>query len=197
MKRQTNLVIISGPSGSGKDSVIDGLIKKGILIERVITSTTRPARSMESNGNPYYFINEKEFKQNIEKNIFVEWAKVDNGKFYGVTKTEIDRVQKIKNKIGIWKIEYKGLIAAKKIFPDILSILIEPPDIESLVERSRKRAQQKEKEIQERVLYSKEFMKHKNLYDYSIINEHGKLDKTIDSVILILNKEGYIDNFLK
>ena len=194
MKRSTNLVIISGPSGSGKDAVIEGLAKNGVPIERVVTTVTRPPRQGESEGRPYYFASQEHFKELINSNQLTEWALVDNGRYAGVTKTELERVLAQKTKIGIWKIEYKGVRTAKRMMPDVLAILIEPPDINALAKRSLKRGKQSESEIAERLAYSKEFLKHKNLYDYSAVNEEGKLDQTIKEVRGILKKEGFLDN---
>lgn len=187
MSRSTNLVIISGPSGSGKDAVIEGLIKRGLPIERVITTITRSPRPGETNGHPYYFIGEPEFKELIAKDELAEWAQVDNDKYYGVTKTELARVKALKNKIGIWKIEWKGVQTIKKTMPDVLAILIEPDSIDVLVKRLEKRGTQTEQEIQERINYSQEFLKHRDLYDFSIINEEGKLEQTIDKIVEILD----------
>jgi len=191
-KRSTNLVIISGPSGSGKDVVIEGLAKNNIPIERVITTVTRSKRKGESEGKPYHFTSQEHFKELIEKNKLAEWAEVDNAQYAGVTKEELDRVKAQKNKIGIWKIEYKGVRSVKQIMPDVLAIFIEPPDINILAEHSRKRGKQTQAEIQDRLAYSKEFLEHKDLYDYSVVNEENKLDQTIKKVIDILKKEGFI-----
>jgi len=191
-KRSTNIIIISGPSGSGKDSVIKKLYENKMPIERIVTTTTRSPREGEKNGIDYYFVSEKEMLEKIEKNLMIEWAKADNGNYYGATKEELNRVKSLKDKIGIWKIEYKGVISAKKIIPDILTILIEPPDIETLPKRARSRGDKDEKQTKERLEYSKEFLSHKKIYDYSIINEDNKLSETTNKVIQILKKEGYI-----
>jgi len=194
MKRSTNLIIISGPSGSGKDSVIEGLARYGVPIERVVTSTTRDKRPRETHGREYYFVSKEELQKKIDNHEMAEWAHVDNNRLYGVTKEELTRVQHMKSVIGVWRIDWKGVLNAKKIVPDILTILIEPPDIEQLVERARGRGDSNEQELQERLAYSKEFLKHRNLYDYSVINEEGKLDQTVQEVKDILSKEGCLDN---
>ena len=100
--KSNNLFIISGPSGAGEDSIIEGL-KSHFPIERVITTTSRPMRPGDSNGNPYYFISKEEFKKRIEEEKFFEWAQEYNDNYYGVTHEEINRVID-SNKIGIWKI---------------------------------------------------------------------------------------------
>lgn len=191
MTHSTNLLIISGPSGSGKDAVINGLIERGVPVERVVRTITRPKRPGETDGHLYYFINEQEFKKLIDEDKLAEWAQVDNNRLYGVTKTELERVKSLKDKIGVWQIEWKGTQTVKKNMPDVLAILIEPPDIATLVRRSEARGQQTEQEIKDRISYSQEFLKHHDLYDYSVINEEGKLEQTIDKVVEILKKEDY------
>src|SRR4030042_5961030 len=133
----SNIFIISGPSGAGEDSVIEGL-KKYFQIERVITTSTRLMRTGESQGRPYYFISQEEFEKKIERDELAEYAQEYNNNFYGVTKDELKRVQNSGN-IGIWKIEYKGVMTAKKKFPEIKSIYIAPPSLEILRQRILKR----------------------------------------------------------
>ena len=181
----SNIFIISGPSGSGQDSVAEGL-KKYLDIVRVVTSTTRPMRTGESQGNPYYFISQEEFEKKIEKDEFAEYAQEYNDKFYGVTKDELERVAK-SGKIGIWRIEYKGVITAKKKFPEIKSIYIAPPSIEILRQRILKRDPGTSEEyLEERMRYTKEIMDHEHIYDYRVVNEEDKLEETIKKVAEII-----------
>jgi guanylate kinase len=183
--KKKNIFIISGPSGVGEDSVIEGL-KKYLPIERIITSTTRPMRKGDAQGSPYYFITKEEFKNKIAQKKMAEWAKEYNDNLYGVTIEELERVAKSK-KIGIWKIEYKGVIFAKENFSEIKSIFIKPPSLEILVKRIKKRSPELDDEyIQERMNYTKEWLKHENIYDYAVINEEGKLKKTIQKVVRII-----------
>jgi guanylate kinase len=173
-----NIFIISGPSGAGEDSTISGL-KKHFDICRVITSTTRPMRPGESEGHPYHFVTPEIFQENIKNNLMAEYAQEYNGNYYGVTTEELNRVAK-SGKIGIWKIEFKGVITAKKKFPEIKSIYIAPPSLEILKQRiTRRNPNVTEKYLQERMEYTKEWMKHEDIYDYKIVNEEGKLEETI------------------
>ena len=191
MNRSTNLVIVSGPSGSGQDSVIAGLIEHGLPIEHIKTSVTRPMRPSESEGKPYNFITTEVFDALIAKDELAEWALVYGHK-YGVTKHELERVKSLPDKIGIWKMEWHGVKTAKSLYPDILAIMIVPPSLETLVERSEKRAEQDRHEIEERLAGSREMLEHKDIYDYVIVNEEDKLEQTIDKVIDALKKEEYI-----
>jgi guanylate kinase len=180
-----NLFIISGPSGAGEDSIINGL-KQILPIETVITTTSRQMRPGESEGHPYYFISEKDFKNGIKNNRFFEYACEYNNKFYGVTHEEINRV-KNSNKIGIWKIEYQGVIYAKKIMPDIVAILISAPP-EQLINRLKKRGGMNENMLQERMKYTKKWLEHRAIYDHEVINKDGNLEESIDKTANIIKK---------
>lgn len=180
-----NLIIISGPSGSGQDSVIEGL-ENFFSIERVITVTTRSMRQGESIGHPYYFISKDEFKKKIKKQEFFEYAKHYNGNFYGVTRGEIKRVR-ASGKIGIWKIDYQGVIDVKKKIPNTPAILIIAP-LEILEQRIRHRDGATDKYIKDRMDYTKKWLKYTDIYDYIVENKDGHLDETILAVKAVIDK---------
>lgn len=180
------IFIISGPSGSGQDSVIEGL-KKYFPFERAITTTTRKMRAGESQKNPYYFISKKEFMKGISENRFFEYAKEYNNNYYGITFEEINRLKNC-GKIGIWKTEYKGVITVKKLMPEIVAVLITAP-LKIFEQRIRTRDKDaNEKFFKERMDYTKEFLKHKDIYDYSVENIEGKLNETVEKVAKIVKK---------
>lgn len=185
-----NIVIISGPSGAGEDSIIDGL-QKHIQVNRVITTTTREMRPGESNGSPYYFVSKEEFEKRIASGEMVEWAKQYNGNLYGVTKAELERVNALPG-VGTWKIEYQGVITAQKLYPDILSIFVMAESLDVLADRIRKRGNVSEEYIRERMEYTKEWLAHEDIYDYKVVNRQGKLEGAIQEVLGILSKEGYV-----
>ncbi|MBU1683885.1 hypothetical protein KKC56_00225 [Patescibacteria group bacterium] len=178
-----NLFIISGPSGAGEDSIIS-ILEKKLSIEKVITTTTRSMRHGEFQKKPYYFISKQKFLKNIKDNKFFEYALAYNNHYYGVTHNEINRVIN-SNKIGIWKIEYQGVISAKKLFKNIPAILINAP-IKILEQRIKKRANVSKQYVQTRQKYTQEWMKYKKLYDYEVINQDGKLNQATDEVIKII-----------
>lgn len=181
----SNIFIISGPSGVGEDSVISGL-QKILPIERIVTTTTRAMRQGESTGNPYYFIDKAEFEKKILQDELAEWAQEYNANFYGVTKLELARVANCE-KVGLWKIEYKGVLTAKQKFPEIKSIYIAPPSLEILRRRILHRDPHVSKEyLDERMVYTAEWMKHEDIYDYKVVNEEGKLEETIQRVAEII-----------
>lgn len=181
-----NVFIISGPSGAGEDSIIEGL-RKYFEIERVVTTTTREMRSGESQGKPYYFTSKEEFVNRRNSGEFVEWAEQYNGNFYGVTKDEIERV-KNSGHVGVWKIEWKGVITAKKVYPEIPAIFITVSDLKILEDRIRRRDNISEEYVRERMEYTREWMEHKDIYDYTVFNEEGKLSEAIAKTAEIIQK---------
>jgi guanylate kinase len=179
MKSQKPLIIISGPSGSGEDSIIEGLAKR-MPIERVITTTTRDKRHGERDGHPYYFISKDAFERGISEGAFFEYAQHYNDQYYGVTFEEIKRVEH-SGKVGIWKIDYKGVQKAKELMPDVLAIFIYAP-LDVLEARLRKRDTVTDAYIEERMAYTKEWFMHTDIYDITVENVEGKLIETIDQV---------------
>jgi guanylate kinase len=182
------IFIISGPAGAGKKVIIDGL-KDFFVTERIITTSTREMRPNESEGDPYYFVSKKKFKEMIKKGDFIEWALEMNDNYYGGTKKEVERVGR-GNKVGVWEIEYKGVIAAKKLFPELKAILINAPlaDLEFRL-RDRDKDRATSKYIKERMDYNKEWLRHKDIYDYEVMNYDGQQKKAIADVVKIIKKE--------
>lgn len=181
--RKTVFSIISGPSGAGEDSVIEGL-KKKIKLERVITVVTRKKRRGEKKGKPYYFVSIPKFKKMIEGGEFVEWAKV-YGDYRGSTKKEIARLKK-KKILALWKIDFQGVEIVKKKMPEVISIFIYPPSEEVLEGRLIKRGQDSLEVIRKRRAFTRKWLNHKKNYDYVVVNRENKLVKTINEVLGIL-----------
>jgi len=182
---KNNIFIISGPSGAGEDSIINGL-KKIMPIEHIVTSTTRDMRAGDIDGQSYHFISKEEFKKGIKEDDFIEYAQHYNGNYYGVTKSEINRVNNT-GKIGLWKIDFKGVETAKKLYPGIVAIFINAP-LEIMADRIRRRSGFSEQYVKERMEYTKEWLKHTDIYDYTVINEEGRLNEAIEKVAEIITK---------
>ncbi len=184
---KSKLFIVSGPSGAGEDSIISRL-EAALPIERVITTTTRAPRAGESEGNPYYFLSEEEFEVGIREHRFLEHTRQYNGNLYGVTFEEIERVRN-SDRVGIWKIEWKGVSVAKKLFPDIVAILVTVPSLDILESRIRRRDSGVSDEyISERMGYTREWLRHTDIYDYTVVNEEGRLDDAVRQTLDIIRK---------
>jgi len=177
MSPQYPIVIISGPSGAGEDSIIEGLMKR-LPLERVITTTTRVPRFNEYEGHPYHFISDEAFEKILHADGFVEHAQQYNNKQYGVSFEELERVRQ-SGKIGIWKLDYKGVQHAKTLIPAIKAVLIDAP-LDQLEARIRRRDHVDDAFVAERMVYTKEWLNHTDLYDFEVVNEDGKLLESID-----------------
>jgi len=180
---KNNIFIISGPSGAGEDSVVKG-IKKLFLLEKIVTTTTRAMRPGEINGKDYYFITKEDFQNKIDANECFEWAEEDNGQLYGGTLAEIKRV-KNSGKIGIWKIEDKGVIAAKELLPEAVSIFIYI-SIDKIRERLKNRENCSEEFIKARIDYAQGWFDNEEIFDHKVENVENKLDETIEKVANII-----------
>ncbi len=182
---KTFFVIISGPSGAGEDSVIDGLRKK-IKCERVVTTVTRPMRKGEREGRPYYFVSVPKFKEMIRKKEFVEWAKV-YGDYRGSTKKEIKRISD-KKVLAFWKIDFQGTKSIKKKMPEVLSVFIYPPSLKLLERRLVKRGQDSLSVIKKRMSFTKKWLTQKKAYNFVVVNRENRLNETIGKIFSILRK---------
>lgn len=179
-----NVFIISGAAGSGKDSIIERLSEK-LPLTRVITTTSRSMRPLESEGNPYYFVTREEFETKIKQGEFIEHSVNENGGLYGITQAELKKVTGTGG-IAIIRVDWKGVVSIKELFPEIPAIYIAAP-IEILEARLRKRDQGKSEEyFQERMDYTREWLKHLDIYDYRVENEEGKLEASVEAVRSII-----------
>ena len=165
----SSLYIISAPSGCGKTSLVEELIKRNDSLCVSVSHTTRNPRLEEINGISYYFISLNKFKKMINNDAFVEYAKVfDN--YYG-TAIESIKCQLKKGQSVILEIDWQGANQVKKKFPNAVSIFILPPSKEDLKKRLQQRAQDDQPTINKRMANANnEMLQFKN-YDYLVINE--------------------------
>ena len=177
-----NLFIISAPSGCGKTSLVEVLIKKTKTLCVSVSHTTRPPRPDEANGINYYFVSIDEFEEMIKQNAFVEHAMVfDN--HYGSSS------QLIKEKLDegvdvILEIDWQGARQVKNNMPNSTSIFILPPSKEALLERLQQRAQDNDATINKRMSDAQNQMQHFNEFDYLIINDD--FDSALNDLNLII-----------
>ncbi len=165
------LVIISAPSGAGKTTMVNNLLRKGLGLEFSISATTRKPRGKEKNGKEYYFISAEDFREKISKNEFTEWQEVYKDHFYGTLKSEIERIWTDKKHV-IFDVDVKGGINLKNIFGNqAISIFIMPPSINDLEKRLLSRATDDHSKIKIRVEKAIEEMKLASNFDNIVINE--------------------------
>lgn len=167
--RAGSLFIVSAPSGAGKSSLVNALLKKIPGISLSISTTTRDPRPGEQNGREYHFVTVAEFEAAKKRGDFLETALV-HGNYYGTSKPWIEQ-QMTTGADVLLEIDYQGAQQVRKFFPEAVSIFILPPSIKSLEERLHKRGQDSEVTIAKRLLGAGAEMAHAPDFDFVIINE--------------------------
>jgi guanylate kinase len=187
IKSLGSIIVISAPSGAGKTSICNALVKNDRNIVSSISYTTRYPRQGEKNGREYFFVDKYEFKKMIKEKKFAEWAKV-HGNYYGTPKKFLDSALKTGKNI-LLGIDVQGAINIKKQYPLVCMIFMMTPDIKTLEKRLTARDKDSKKIINMRLNNAKKELKYLNKYEYLVINK--QLHKTIDAVKTIIKSLEY------
>jgi guanylate kinase len=185
MKRKGFLLVLSAPSGAGKTTICDALLKQDKQLLRSISVTTREPRGQEKHGRDYYFVSPDRFKQLKQKHQFLEWAKV-HGHFYGTLKSWVLKQQNLGQDV-VLVIDVQGGLVVKKKFPDAVLVFVEPPSLSCLKQRLKKRGTDAENIIQRRLQNARGEMKKAKAYDYRVVNKN--LEQAIGEVQAIILAE--------
>lgn len=171
-KKYNKIILVTAPSGSGKTSVVNHLMKKFPSLAFSVSATTRAPRKNEKNGQDYYFISEKEFREKIQKKEFLEWEMVYEGKYYGTLKSDLERIWK-DNKIPVLDIDVQGAIHVQQQYPvNTIAIFIQPPSAEELKRRLKNRGSETEESLQARLDKSNYEITFKKHFENIITNEN-------------------------
>ena len=146
------LFVFSAPSGSGKTTIVRHLLKQEKFnLAFSVSATSREPRGFEKNGEDYYFISLREFKDNIKADAFLEWEEVYRDNFYGTLKSEIERIWKLKKHV-IFDIDVVGGLRIKNKYPkETLAVFVKPPSVDELKIRLKKRSTESEDKINMRI----------------------------------------------
>ncbi len=181
------LVVISGPSGVGKDATLNKMKIAGLPFHYVVTATTRHKRPGEENGVDYHFISEEEFRRRIETNQFLEWAKV-YGNYYGVPKGEIEEALK-RGQDAIVRVDVQGATTIKQVLPDAVSIFLVPPSKQELANRLKRRHSLPLAELKLRLSKAEEEMESLSFFEYAVVSHKDNLDLTVSQISAIVTAE--------
>ncbi|MBD3245125.1 MAG: guanylate kinase [Candidatus Moranbacteria bacterium] len=187
--KEPKIFIISGSVGAGKDTILRQLKQKRDDLYWAITTTSRKPRSGEIEGQSYYFISPEKFRELINRDAFFEYENVYADKYFGMTRKEINKALQ-ENKNIIWQIDYRGYNTIKdKLGGRIVSIFILPPSLEIAKKRIQKRSRENKAFIEERLELAKKEIEASKNYDYRVINKEDQLDKAVEEILKIIDKE--------
>lgn len=187
------LVVLSGPSGSGKDTILERLISLDSSIVKSISATTRPSRAGEIDGKDYFFISEQDFSNAMSDEKLLEYTNYC-GNYYGTLKSLVEDLRNNKKDV-ILKIEVDGAKQIKEKCPDSLRIFILPPSMEVLKDRLSKRGTETTESLEKRLNRARDEIKFSLEYDYAVVNDN--VDKCAKDIHSIINAEKFKLNRMK
>lgn len=184
-KGKGNLIVISAPSGAGKGTVIDGVMKINSNLWLSVSMTSRKIRSNDIPGETYFFVSKEEFEERIKEGVFLEYA-IYNGNYYGTPKDKIQ--EKLDQGIDvILEIEIQGALKVKELVPDAIFIFILPPSMKELRRRLVSRGTDSKEKVLERFRTAYREINEVTKYNYVVIND--EVEKAVSKVNAILLSE--------
>ena len=179
------IIVITAPSGTGKTTVIRKLIERDSSLRYSVSATTRPGRKEEVQGVDYFFINEQEFDEKLEKGLFAEWAQV-HGYRYGTLKTQIDEIL-AQGECLIMDVDVQGARHLRGIYPDGIFIYLMPPSMKELKNRLSRRGTENEASFEQRLNDAKGEIGSLASFDYLVVND--ELGSTLDEIAGVIRSE--------
>ncbi|HJO60170.1 MAG: guanylate kinase [SAR202 cluster bacterium] len=174
------LLILSGPSGVGKDAVLSRMRDLEEPYHFTVTTTTRTKRNGETDGKDYIFVSQAEFRAQMEQDGFLEWAEV-YGNYYGVPRNQVKTALK-KGKDVIVKIDVQGAKTIKSLAPNALYIFLAPPSMDQLEKRLKERMTESPDSLKIRFETAAEEMKSAGWFDHVVINHENQLDLAVAEI---------------
>ncbi len=181
------LVVLSGPSGAGKDAILSRLKESALSLFYVVTFTTRPRRPGEADGHDYHFVSSEKFRDLRDEGELLEWAEV-YGHLYGVPKEPL-RQALSEGRDVVLKVDIQGATTIKKILPQAVFIFIMPSSLEELRHRLEERGTESDTELTLRVEKAQREIESWPLFDYIVVNRQGKIDLTLAKIEAIITAE--------
>ncbi len=181
------LVVISGPSGVGKDSVLMRMRELAFPFHFVVTATSRPIRPGEIDGYDYHFVSVERFEQMIRDDELLEWAKV-YGQYKGIPKSEV-RQAMASGRDVLLRINVDGAATIKRLAPEAVFIFLAPASPEELRRRLTVRRTESPQEIERRLAMASEEMEQVRHFDYVVINREDRLDEAVGQIRAIIIAE--------
>ena len=187
------LIVVSGPSGVGKDTVLQLMKERGkLLFHFVVTATTRPIREGEVHGKDYFFVSSDEFAKMIEDNELLEYAIVYND-YKGIPKQQV-RDALASGKDVIMRLDVQGAATVRKMAPEAILIFLTTENEDELVNRLRERKSETAEGLNLRIATARQEMKRANEFDYVVVNKDDYLNDAVDTIQSIIHAEHHRTN---
>jgi len=181
------LIVLSGPSGVGKDAVVKRMKELGYPFHFVITATTRPPRQGEEHGVDYFFLSEEEFEDLIRRGELFEHAIV-YGEYKGIPKEHV-RHALASGQDVVMRVDVQGAASVRALLPDAVLIFLIAGSEEELLQRLRGRKTESDSTLRRRLATMREEMKRIPEFDYVVVNRDGQLDETVETIAAIIRAE--------
>jgi len=181
------LIVISGPSGSGKDTVMQRMKERGLPFHFVVTATTRPKRADEIQGRDYLFVSKEEFARMIEENELIEYAIV-YGDYKGIPKDQV-RQALASGRNVVLRIDVQGAETVRKLAPEALMIFLTTENEVELERRLRDRKTETNDSLALRIATARKELQRLEAFDYVVVNCDSHLDETVDTIRSIIDAE--------
>jgi guanylate kinase len=184
---QPLLIVISGPSGVGKDTVLQRMKERELPFHFVVTTTTRPKRENEMHGKDYFFVSKDEFARMIEANELLEYAIVYND-YKGIPKQQVGEAL-ASGKDVIMRIDVQGAATVRKLAPEALLIFLTTTSEEEMINRLKARKSENTEGLALRIATARQELKRIDEFDYVVVNADFHLDETVDTLVAIIQAE--------
>ena len=181
------LIVLSGPSGVGKDALLTRIKQSGYPLQYVTTLTTRGKRANERDNEHYHFVSPGKFQEMIRNEELLEWANV-YGNWYGVPKQPVQKALE-KGQDTIVKVDIQGAATIKKLLPEVVSIILMPPSMEELVSRLNQRCTETPFDLALRIKTAGGEVEQLALFDYVVVNREDEVDLAVSEVKAIITAE--------
>jgi guanylate kinase len=185
--RQGLLFVVSGPSGAGKDTLLEALRARRHDVRYSVSATTRAPRPEERHGEHYFFLSRQEFERRRDGGGLLEWREY-NGNLYGTPRDYIEQTL-AKGDDLIVKPEVNGALAIKAAYPEAVLIFLVPDGFANLRSRLVARGTDSGEQIEDRIAIAREELKFARNFEYLVVNEQGRMEAALDSVAAILEAE--------
>lgn len=186
-RKKSDLFILSGPSGVGKDAVLHKLKESSLPLKYVVTMTTRPRRERERDYVDYIFVSKEHFQDLIDNEGLLEYANV-YGNMYGVPRFEVEEALDNGHDV-IVKVDVQGADNIKRIKPDAISIFLMPSSLSELSQRLKQRKTESLEALELRIKTASEEIEKITEFDYAVINKRGEIDKAVSEIKSIIIAE--------